>query len=64
MIEPGPLEGVQDVPVIDLFGIIVDQETSCGSIEISGPDTMSHIHERLLYLIMDGAVLEQGVFDP
>jgi hypothetical protein len=58
MIESGPFKGVKDVLVIDLFGIVVDQETACGRIEISSSDTMSHIHESLLYIIMDCAVLE------
>jgi hypothetical protein len=42
----------------------MDQETARRRIEISGADAMSHIHEGSLYIIMDGAILEQWVFEP
>ena len=57
-------EGVQDVLIVNLFRIVMDQETSRRRVEFGGADTMTHLHEGLANLIVDCAVFEQGIFYP
>ncbi len=59
MIETDSLKGVQDVLVTDFCGVIMDEETSGRCVEFCGPDAVSHGHQGLLYIVMDGFILEQ-----
>lgn len=64
MIKTTPREDAEDVLMMNLSRVVMDQKAARRRVEFGRSDAVTHFHEGLADLIVDGAVFEQGIFYP